>query len=88
VITELENDETLMQTEFRIICEKYIYEVVLGKRVVYQYNDRQIWNEILPKILEDISDGSDGGKASGDEDENDEKQIPSANNNGKQLVRE
>jgi hypothetical protein len=40
----------------------------LGKRVVYQYNDRQIWNEILPKILEDISDGSDGGKVSGDED--------------------
>lgn len=57
-----------MQTEFRIICEKYIYEVVLGKRVVYQYNDRQIWNEILPKILEDISDGSDGDKGSGDED--------------------
>jgi len=33
------------------LCEKYIYEMILGKKVIYQYNDRQIWSEILPNIL-------------------------------------
>ncbi len=52
------------------MCEKYIYEVILSKKVVYQYNDRQIWSEILPNILEDKVDSSDDGKGSDNEEEN------------------
>lgn len=44
------------------MCEKYIYEIILEKKVVYQYNDRQIWSEILPNIIGDMSDGSEGNE--------------------------
>jgi len=27
--------------------------VILGKKISLIYNDRQLWNEILPNILED-----------------------------------
>ena len=29
-----------------------MYEFVLRKKVVYQHNDRFVWNEILPSIIE------------------------------------
>ena len=44
-----------------LICEKYLYEGVLSKRIQYNYNDRQIWNQILPGILSEKGDDNDEG---------------------------
>ncbi len=31
----------------------------MGKKVVYQYNDRQLWSEILPGIVNDRNEEDD-----------------------------
>lgn len=45
--------------------------MILSKKVVYQYNDRQIWSEILPNIIEDKCNSSDDDYDGHDQAEDD-----------------
>ena len=51
VITELEDEKDTCSKEFLLINEKFLYEKIFLKQINFILNDRSLWNEILPGIM-------------------------------------
>lgn len=56
LLTELEEDDDMFAKEYGFYNEKYIYENIIFQEMQYTFDDRLLWNEILPSIIENKED--------------------------------